>query len=73
MISCRIENLRGSSFLDDIRQKKLQEPLAKDTVKAKTTSQIAEILGVSKSMASKIANLAPGINAKGGKINIAKL
>jgi hypothetical protein len=45
--------------------------LAKDPVKVKTTSQIAEILGVSKSMASKIANLAPEINAKGGKINIA--
>jgi len=47
--------------------------LAKDPVKVKTASQIAGILGVSKSSVSKIANLAPGIKAKGGKINIAKL
>jgi hypothetical protein len=52
---------------------KVQEALAKDPVKVKTASQIAGILGVSKSSVSKIANLAPGIKAKGGKINIAKL
>jgi hypothetical protein len=52
---------------------KVQEALAKDPEKVKTASQIAGILGVSKSSVSKIANLAPGIKAKGGKINIAKL
>jgi hypothetical protein len=52
---------------------KVQEALAKDRVKVKTASQIAGILGVSKSSVSKIANLVPGIKAKGGKINIVKL
>jgi hypothetical protein len=52
---------------------KVQEALAKDPEKVKTASQIAGILGVSKSSVSKIANLAPRIKAKGGKINIAKL
>ena len=52
---------------------KVQEALAKDPVKVKTTSQIAEILGVSKSTLSKIAKLAPGLKTQGGKINIAKL
>jgi hypothetical protein len=52
---------------------KVQEALAKDPVKVKTTSQIAEILGVSKSTLSKIAKLAPGLRTQDGKINIAKL
>jgi hypothetical protein len=52
---------------------KVQVALAKDPVKVKTTSQIAEILGVSKSTLSKIAKLAPGLKSAGGKINIAKL
>jgi PKD repeat protein len=52
---------------------KVQEALAKDPVKVKTTSQIAEILGVSKSTLSKIAKLAPSLKTQGGKINIAKL
>jgi hypothetical protein len=52
---------------------KVQEALAKDPVKVKTASQIAGILGVSKSSLSKIAKLAPGLKAKDGKINIAKL
>jgi hypothetical protein len=52
---------------------KVQEALAKDPVKVKTTSQIAEILGVSKGTLSKIAKLSPGLKTEGGKINIAKL
>jgi len=52
---------------------KVQEALAKDPVKVKTTSQIAEILGVSKSTLSKIVKLAPGLKSADGKINIAKL
>jgi hypothetical protein len=52
---------------------KVQEALAKDPVKVKTTGQIAEILGVSKGTLSKIAKLAPGLKTEGGKINIAKL
>ena len=52
---------------------KVQEALAKDPVKVKTTGQIAEILGVSKGTLSKIAKLAPSLKTEGGKINIAKL
>ena len=52
---------------------KVQEALAKDPVKVKTTGQIAEILGISKGTLSKIAKLAPGLKTEGGKINIAKL
>jgi hypothetical protein len=52
---------------------KVQEVLAKDPVKVKTTGQIAEILGVSKGTLSKIAKLSPGLKTEGGKINIAKL
>jgi hypothetical protein len=52
---------------------KVQEALAKDPVKVKTASQIAGILGVSKSSVSKVAKLAPKLKAKGGKIDIAKL
>jgi hypothetical protein len=52
---------------------KVQEALAKDPVKVKTASQIAEVLGVSKSTLSKIAKLAPGLRTQDGKINIAKL
>ena len=52
---------------------KVQEALAKNPVKVKTTGQIAEILGVSKGTLSKIAKLAPGLKTEGGKINIAKL
>jgi hypothetical protein len=52
---------------------KVQEALAQDPVKVKTASQIAEILGVSKSSLSKITKLAPGLKAKDGKINIEKL
>jgi hypothetical protein len=52
---------------------KIQQALAQDPVKVKTTSEIAAILGVSKSTLSKIAKLAPGLKAEGGKINIAKL
>jgi hypothetical protein len=52
---------------------KIQQALAQDPVKVKTTSEIATILGVSKSTLSKIAKLAPGLKAEGGKINIAKL
>ena len=56
-----------------IVSRKVQEALAKDPVQVKTTSQIAEILGVSKSTLSKIAKLAPGLKTEGGKIHIAKL
>ena len=59
--------------MKSIVSSKVQEALAKDPVKVKTTSQIAEILGVSKGTLSKIAKLAPGLKAKDGKINIAKL
>jgi hypothetical protein len=52
---------------------KVQEALAKDPVKVKTTGQIAEILGVSKGTLSKIAKLSPGLKTEGGKMNIAKL
>jgi hypothetical protein len=52
---------------------KVQKALAEDPVKVKTTSEIAKILGVSKSMVSKIAKLSPGLKTEGGKINIAKL
>jgi hypothetical protein len=52
---------------------RIQEALAQDPVKVKTASQIAEILGVSKSTLSKIAKLAPGLRTEGGKLNIAKL
>jgi predicted XRE-type DNA-binding protein len=52
---------------------KIQEALAQDPVKVKTVSQIAEVLGVSKSTLSKIAKLAPGLRTEDGKINIAKL
>jgi hypothetical protein len=56
-----------------IVRSKVLDALAKDPVKVKTTSQIAEILGVSKGTLSKIAKLAPGLKTEGGKINIAKL
>lgn len=59
--------------LKAIVSSKVQEALAKDPVKVKTTSQIGEILGVSKGTLSKIAKLSPGLKTKGGKINIAKL
>jgi hypothetical protein len=52
---------------------KIQEALAKDPAKVKTTSEIAAILGVSKSTLSKLAKLSPGLKAEGGKINMAKL
>jgi hypothetical protein len=52
---------------------KIQEALAQDPVKVKTASQIAGILGVSKSTLSKIAKLSPRLMTEGGKINIAKL
>jgi hypothetical protein len=52
---------------------KIQEALAKDPAKVKTTSEIATILGVSKSTLSKLAKLSPGLKAEGGKINMAKL
>jgi hypothetical protein len=52
---------------------RIQEALAQNPVKVKTASEIAEILGVSKSTLSKIAKLAPGLRTQGGKINIAKL
>ena len=52
---------------------KIQQALAQNPVQIKTASEIATILGVSTSTLSKIAKLAPGLKAKGGKINIAKL
>jgi hypothetical protein len=52
---------------------KIQEALAKDPAKVKTTSEIAAILGVSNSTLSKITKLAPGLRTQDGKINIAKL
>jgi predicted XRE-type DNA-binding protein len=52
---------------------KIQEALTKDPLKVKSASQIAEVLGVSKSTLSKIAKLAPGLMSQDGKINIAKL
>jgi predicted XRE-type DNA-binding protein len=52
---------------------KIQQALAQDPIRVKSASEIATILGVSRSTVSRIANLDPGIKAKGGKINIVKL
>jgi hypothetical protein len=52
---------------------RIQAALAQDPVKVKTVSQVAEVLGVSKSTLSKIAKLNPALKTADGKINIAKL
>jgi hypothetical protein len=52
---------------------RIQTALAQDPVKVKTASQVAEVLGVSKSTLSKIAKLNPALKTSDGKINIAKL
>jgi hypothetical protein len=53
---------------------KLQAVLAQGSVTERSTSDVATILGVSKSKLSKAMELAPaGVKSGNGKINIAKL
>jgi hypothetical protein len=74
--STAIKPLSSATTREEVKaivSSKIQQALAQDPVKVKTASEIATILGVSKSTLSKIARLAPGLKDEGGKINIAKL
>jgi hypothetical protein len=70
-------SLSNASTVSEVRSQlnmKLQAALAQGSAQERSTSDVATILGVSKSKLSKAMKLAPaGVKSGNGKINIAKL